>query len=73
MINWFNGLKLAWRLCVAGATLVIIRNDLLENINENIPSMMNYKIQDFLFVFDHIYGHLTTNSSLPLSLHLIIR
>lgn len=28
----------------AGATLVIIRNDLLENINENIPSMMNYKI-----------------------------
>ena len=28
----------------AGATLVIISNDLLENINENIPSMMNYKI-----------------------------
>ena len=24
MINWFNGLKLAWRLCIAGATLVII-------------------------------------------------
>jgi hypothetical protein len=24
MINWFNGLKLAWRLCIAGITLVII-------------------------------------------------
>jgi len=24
VINWFNGLKLAWRLCIAGVTLVII-------------------------------------------------
>lgn len=24
MINWFNGLKLAWRLYIAGAILVII-------------------------------------------------
>ena len=24
MINWFNGLKLAWRLCIAGVALVII-------------------------------------------------
>lgn len=24
MINWFNGLELAWQLCIAGVTLVII-------------------------------------------------
>lgn len=24
MINWFNELELAWRLCIAGVTLVII-------------------------------------------------
>ena len=24
MINWFNGLKLSWRLCIAGVTLVTI-------------------------------------------------
>ena len=24
MINWFNGLKPAWQLCVVGVTLVII-------------------------------------------------
>ena len=28
----------------AGATLVVIKNDLLENINKNVPSMMNYKV-----------------------------
>ena len=28
----------------AGATLVIIKNYLLENINDNIPSMMSYKV-----------------------------
>ena len=28
----------------AGATLVVIKNDLLENIKDNVPSMMNYKV-----------------------------
>ena len=28
----------------AGATLVIIRNELLERINDNVPSMLNYKV-----------------------------
>lgn len=28
----------------AGATLVVIKNNLLENIKENVPSMMNYKV-----------------------------
>ena len=28
----------------AGATLVVIKNDLLNNIKSNVPSMMNYKI-----------------------------
>ena len=29
----------------AGATLVIIKNELLNNIKDDVPSMMNYKIQ----------------------------
>ena len=28
----------------AGATLVVIKNDLLDNIKSNVPSMMNYKV-----------------------------
>ena len=28
----------------AGTTLVVIKNDLLENIKQNVPSMMNYKV-----------------------------
>ena len=28
----------------AGATLVVIRNELLERINDNVPSMLNYKV-----------------------------
>ena len=28
----------------AGATLVVIKNDLLDKIKDNVPSMMNYKV-----------------------------